>query len=255
VKAYRRKIVLRGHEPASPSVGVWFPVASGGLASRNAAAAPYREAVIRVVECDIDVELVDRPQSKSGVCPTARGRNEACQTVGWASAWSCTLITMWSGVAQMRTIADGRPWSIALLTASVTPISKSPRVASGTRPRPIRLRAWRVSAGYLSTSSAHGRGAFEWIGGDGEGFENRGVLIPVASAALSRGRNDAGMRPMRNIEHRCRCGGGVAQAQARYREIVLDGVDRRQLSAGLCPAGRTSQANLISQTFLKDLHP
>src|SRR5215471_11309624 len=60
--------------------------APGGLAVRRAAAQPDREAVVCAVEGDVDVELVDEPQPKSGIGNAAGCGNQACQGVGWSVA-------------------------------------------------------------------------------------------------------------------------------------------------------------------------
>jgi len=49
-----------------------------------------------------------------------------------------------------------RPWSSALLTASVTPISRSSRIVSATQPSPISASTCRAAAADVSASSTVG---------------------------------------------------------------------------------------------------
>ncbi len=65
VALYRLTAVPVAHRLAVTRPGPRLPCRRVALSDRGAAAQPYREAVVGVLERDIDVELMDEPQPKS----------------------------------------------------------------------------------------------------------------------------------------------------------------------------------------------
>src|SRR5262249_31129062 len=95
-----------------------------------------------------------------------------------------------------------------------------------TAPADLRERLPGLGRGPVDLLD-HGPGLFKWIGGDGERFEFSDILEAVVRTMGARRQNDAGMRPCGDSDYRGGRGRGVIQAQAPYREVVPDGVDRR----------------------------
>ena len=150
-----------------------------GLANRRAATQPYREAVVGVLECDIDVELVDEPQPKSWLRRVAGGGNKACQGIDWTAplvmnddhdavrcgpeAHSHRSAPVDQGVADCHGDADQQVFQDRVGDAAAADLrERLPGLDSG----PVDLLN-------------NGPGLFEWIGGEGERFEYRGILEAV----------------------------------------------------------------------------
>ena len=258
-----RRLFARSRRPASVTELDWIPYRRGAGSAGSERVATGRAAHVRhsdhpvmggpVCRCGVAQpgivplrSLTVKPSSvwrsatsMSSWCmahsPSPPRRSEALPGAGTRPARgsagprpvSWTVTTMRPGVAQMRTVAGGRPWRCALLTASVTPISRSSSVVAGLRlATDLRERVPGFGGGSVDqlddgAESSSGSGAW------GQAFEDQRVLVAVAGPALSRRRDDARVGSLDDVEHRLGRGGGVVQAPAPDREVLPDGVDRR----------------------------
>jgi hypothetical protein len=119
--------------------------------------------------------------SPSVAVPRGAGTRPARGSAG-PRPWSCTLITMRSGAAQIRTVPAGAVGQgVAEGHRDAEQQVVQDRV--GDPASPIWMSAPRASAADLPASSIMGRGLFQWIGDGGESFEIRDLLEAAVRAA------------------------------------------------------------------------